>query len=60
MAEIKCPILRMDMTRLSLEDIFLELTEDKEPEVQEKKRKFFMNRKEKKENKEEENNAGDL
>lgn len=32
LADMKCPILEMSQTRLSLEDIFLELTEDKQEE----------------------------
>lgn len=32
MAELQCPILKMQYSSLSLEDVFLELTEDSEAE----------------------------
>ncbi|MCH1980959.1 ABC transporter ATP-binding protein [Lawsonibacter sp. OA9] len=34
-AEKKCPIIRMESSRLSLEDVFLELTEDSQEETEE-------------------------
>jgi ABC-2 type transport system ATP-binding protein len=35
LAEAKCPLLEMTQTKLSLEDIFLELTEDDNTEKEE-------------------------
>ncbi len=59
-SEAKCPIMMMKSSNMSLEEVFLELTNDKAPAKQEKKRTFFK-KKESEENTEKENsNEGDL
>ena len=47
MAECKAPIMRMLHKEKSLEDIFLELTEDVEPSVKSRKHLFSINKNEK-------------
>lgn len=46
MSEAKCPILMMKSANMSLEDIFLELTDDQAPEKKEKKRGFLRRKEE--------------
>lgn len=41
LSDAKCPIMMMKASNMSLEDVFLELTTDKAPSKQEKKRHFF-------------------
>ncbi len=50
LADEKCPLLEMTQTKLSLEDIFLELTEDdeKEQNTEDKKHRFGKRKKEEK------------
>lgn len=50
LADEKCPLLEMTQTKLSLEDIFLELTEDNEKEqnTEDKKHRFGKRKKEEK------------
>ena len=59
-SDAKCPIMMMKSSNMSLEEVFLELTNDKASAKQERKKTFFK-KKESEENTEKENsNEGDL
>ena len=45
MSEVRCPILQMQMNQVSLENIFLELTEDSDKEEEKPERKSFFKKK---------------
>ncbi len=42
MSEVRCPILQMQMNQVSLENIFLELTEDSDKEEEKPERNPFL------------------
>ncbi len=57
LADAKCPIMMLRSSNMSLEEVFLELTDDKTSSKQEKKRKFFTKKEVKEEDIQEEQSA---
>ena len=47
MSEVRCPILQMQMNQVSLENIFLELTEDSDKRKRNRRENPFLKRNEK-------------